>query len=210
MDPTSLVVLVAGFAGSQVARKVADDVVDHAWKRLKDLSRERIGREPEPGDFQASLVSEAGLDQDPEVLDVVRTIVGASAALRRAQVVDEVVQGANILWVDDNPDWIKAEREMLIALGGSVQVTTRSESAQDFLEREDYDLVLSDVSRHGRPDEGVVFLERMRSDGFDEPVVYYVGDLDPSRGTPVGSFGITRRPDELLHLVLDVLERKGF
>jgi hypothetical protein len=28
------------------------------------------------------------------------------------------------------------------------------------------------------------------------------------RGTPPGAFGITNRPDELIHLVLDVLERE--
>ena len=210
MDPTSLVVLIATFTGSQVARKVADDVVDHAWDRLKELSKERIGHEPKPADFHASVVSETGLDHDSEVLDVVRTVVGASSAVRRAQVAEEAVQGANILWVDDNPDWIESEREMLNALGTSIQVTTRSESARDFLQNQNFDLVLSDISRHGKPDEGVLFLERMRSEGHDEPVVFYVGHVDQDRGTPPGSFGITRRPDELLHLVLDVLERKGF
>jgi hypothetical protein len=38
-------------------------------------------------------------------------------------------------------------------------------------------------------------------------VIFYVGRLDPGAERPAGSFGITNRPEELLHLVLDVLER---
>ena len=42
----------------------------------------------------------------------------------------------------------------------------------------------------------------------DTPVIFYVGEVDERRGPPPGSAGITNRPDELLHLVLDVLERR--
>ena len=38
-------------------------------------------------------------------------------------------------------------------------------------------------------------------------VVFYVGRVDRAAGVPAGSFGITNRPDELLHLVMDALER---
>jgi hypothetical protein len=39
-------------------------------------------------------------------------------------------------------------------------------------------------------------------------VIFYVGEPDPKKGTPVYAFGLTNRPDELVHLVLDILERK--
>ena len=38
-------------------------------------------------------------------------------------------------------------------------------------------------------------------------MIFYVGSLDKEKGTPPGAFGITNRPDELTHCVLDVLER---
>ena len=39
------------------------------------------------------------------------------------------------------------------------------------------------------------------------PVIFYVGVFEPERGVPGQAFGITNRPDELLHLTLDALER---
>jgi hypothetical protein len=38
-------------------------------------------------------------------------------------------------------------------------------------------------------------------------VIIYLYDLDRERGVPGGAFGITNRPDELVNLVLDALER---
>jgi hypothetical protein len=38
-------------------------------------------------------------------------------------------------------------------------------------------------------------------------VIFYVGSSDPESEPPSGAFGITADPSELLHLVLDVLER---
>jgi hypothetical protein len=51
-------------------------------------------------------------------------------------------------------------------------------------------------------------LPALRSAAPDTPVVFCVGAVDQHRGPPMGSDGITDRPDELLHLVLDVLERR--
>jgi len=39
------------------------------------------------------------------------------------------------------------------------------------------------------------------------PVIFYIGYPDPSKGVPPHAFGITHRPDELLHLIMDALER---
>jgi len=48
----------------------------------------------------------------------------------------------------------------------------------------------------------------IRKLGDGAPVVFYIGDLDEDRGVPPGAFGITDRVEELLHLVLDALERR--
>jgi hypothetical protein len=65
--------------------------------------------------------------------------------------------------------------------------------------------VISNISRNGNPDEGLQMLKAIRDES--PPIVFYILNLDESRGTPPGSFGITNRPDELMHLLLDVLER---
>lgn len=49
----------------------------------------------------------------------------------------------------------------------------------------------------------------LRDAGYRGPIIYYVGSADPSRPVPVGAFGLTARPDELLHLVMDALERRA-
>jgi hypothetical protein len=40
------------------------------------------------------------------------------------------------------------------------------------------------------------------------PLVFYLGRVDPTRGVPVGAFGIADEPEPLLHLVSVVLERQ--
>lgn len=50
-------------------------------------------------------------------------------------------------------------------------------------------------------------LENFQRQKIDCPVVFYVGEVDPKKGTPVYAFGLTNRPDELVHLILDILER---
>jgi hypothetical protein len=42
----------------------------------------------------------------------------------------------------------------------------------------------------------------------DTPVVFYIGQADPHVYTPPGAFGIASDPEDLLHLILDVMERK--
>lgn len=37
--------------------------------------------------------------------------------------------------------------------------------------------------------------------------IYYVSELDKSKGVPLGAFGITDDPNELIHLALDLAER---
>ena len=76
------------------------------------------------------------------------------------------------------------------------------------LRNDDYDLILSDMARDDKAMAGLEFLEQCRKESKSIPVIFYIGVLDPTKGVPPQAFGITNRPDELLHLTLDVLERK--
>jgi hypothetical protein len=64
------------------------------------------------------------------------------------------------------------------------------------------------MSRDDTPDEGLILLQEMRKSRLPQQVVFYVGSADQEKGTPAGSFGITDRPDELLHFIMDILERQ--
>jgi len=54
---------------------------------------------------------------------------------------------------------------------------------------------------HQQPDENALGEDRTRGAGF------YLADPEPDATRPAGSAGATHDPAELLHLVLDVLER---
>ena len=91
-----------------------------------------------------------------------------------------------------------------------VDNATNSADALKLLEIDIYDLVISDIARDQEGDKaGLDFLEEFRKDDESTPVIFYVGNYIKKEGVPKQAFGITDRPDELLNLVVDVLERKG-
>jgi DNA-binding NarL/FixJ family response regulator len=88
-------------------------------------------------------------------------------------------------------------------------VVDQADSTEEALRkvgRAAYEVILSDMARQG-PDDGLILLQKLREAGCRTEVVFYVGRVDPKRGTPVGAFGIADRPEPLLHYVFDVLER---
>lgn len=134
--------------------------------------------------------------------------ISTEGSLRRAALAAPALRGANILWIDDHPKGILWERRILEELGVRVAPAWSTEVALERLAEEPFDLIISDIARGDRADEGVRALPRLREVQPDTPVVFYIADLDAERGAPAGSAGITDRTGELLHLVLDVLERR--
>lgn len=132
-----------------------------------------------------------------------------SLVIRRAQRLAPILQGAQVLWVDDHPDYNVYERRILNSLGIFVDLAKTSAEGLSMLSQNKYDLVISDIKREGVGDvDGFQFLDKMIEDGYDHKVIYYIGNLDKKRGVPPYAFGITDRPDHLLHLIFDALERE--
>lgn len=135
-------------------------------------------------------------------------------AARRAARMQSVLQGAHILWVDDVPANNINEQRMFRQLGMSVTFAISTDEALTMLARNPagFDVVLSDMARmeDGRPNPraGIDCLKRYLAARDTLPVIFYIGVPDPTKGTPPGAFGLTHRPDELLHLVIDALERQ--
>lgn len=128
---------------------------------------------------------------------------------RRAQRVAQIIQGAQILWVDDKQSEIISERRILHYLGIFVDVARTSTEALSMIPQQEYDAVISNIAR---PDLGEERIDKFLADirkqdpKLSSSTIFYVGNLRP--GVPPYAFGITNRPDELIHLVLDILERK--
>ena len=128
--------------------------------------------------------------------------VGAGIASRARRMAPQLV-GRTILWVDDHPEWLVAERALVRRLGMFVEPALDNEHALDVLKRpnSDVDLVISDIRRdQGPPGTDLPALMPDKQ----MPVIFYVDRLEP--GIPSGAFGITNRPDELLQLIMDAAE----
>lgn len=127
--------------------------------------------------------------------------------LRRARKHLSIFRDAQILWVDDHPENNLNERRMFRQLRVEVDIAKTTEEALGMLKGGNYDLVLSDISRDQDATAGLKFLSQLKQEQ-PTPVIFYVGVADTEKGVPAQAFGITNRPDELLHLTLDALERK--
>ncbi len=85
-------------------------------------------------------------------------------------------------------------------------VAKTSEEAKQFIHDKKIDVIISDIKRNGKK-EGLLFLNGLREIKITTPLIFYVEFFDEKRGTPPFSFGITDDPKEMLHLILDIIER---
>jgi CheY-like chemotaxis protein len=151
------------------------------------------------GPFEASLAAAAEARGQP-VSDDVR-----GRLARRAARDAPAIRGARILWVDNDPERNAFEMQTLRSLGMTVATVRSTDAALELLAREEFDAVVSDIKR-SNGDSGRETERRVHEHYAWLPLVFYVTDLEP--GVPKGAHGITNRPDELVHLVIDVLERR--
>lgn len=146
--------------------------------------------------------------------DVEVSTEAQNKALARANASRALLEGAEILWVDDRPSNNRNEARMLRSFGALITFAATSAEALAVLgaipPQRRFDLVISDISRDlpvSMPDAGLAMLQRFIAERIRLPLIFYVGVFDKSRGIPPGASGITNRPDELLHLVIDALGR---
>ncbi len=166
-------------------------------------------------------IAEKSIDQaigTTEAVEIRRTVEAAqiaisdidrNRALARGQRCIGVLRGKRILWVDDEISNNWYERRMLAAFSLDIEQVARTEDALHELSDAEhrYDLVISDIERWGDNVAGIKFLDEYNATAHPLPVIFYVTKLDSEKPTPRGAFGITNRPDALLHLVADALER---
>jgi CheY-like chemotaxis protein len=136
-------------------------------------------------------------------------------ALDRAQRERKLLDGAEILWVDDVPSNNRNEARMLRSFGVLITFACTTDEAVRAInyaveQAQPFNLIISDISRESPtadPLGGIHMLARLRDAKASPPVVFYVSRLEPDGRIPQGAFGITNRPDHLLQLVIDALAR---
>jgi CheY-like chemotaxis protein len=135
------------------------------------------------------------------------------AALARARREHALLEGAEILWVDDRPGNNRNEWRMFRLLGSHVTAAASTQEAVDLIDQSrepagrPFHVAVSDIARAGTEDSGLKTLETFQGRRERLPLIFYVGTIAAEQGTPAGAFGITNRPDQLLNLVLDALAR---
>ena len=130
-------------------------------------------------------------------------------AIKRAQTHHELFSDTFILWFDDRPETLVNEIKMFSQLGVDVEVASTLEDVLVKMKNQKFDIVISDIYRGDEDKNGVETLTEIVKNGYHIPTIFYIGEYLRKLGTPPYAFGITNRPDELLHLVLDVLERRA-
>lgn len=117
-------------------------------------------------------------------------------------------QKIKALWIDDDPGNNNYEISILGEIGIELDLAKNSAVAMDLLQSKAYDFIISDIYRGTNPNEGTEFHARIVDHGFKTPIIFYIGNVNHAEGTPPYAFAITDQPVELIHFVLDILERK--
>lgn len=118
-----------------------------------------------------------------------------------------------ILLVHDEFLVAKGLREPFSSLGIEADLAICAQEARSLLMRHRYDVVVSDIrwdkctATADWQRDGVSFLQYAQQMGFAQPTVFYIANLDRSKGTPPFAAGITNNWYETLHFILDVVSR---
>jgi hypothetical protein len=178
-------------------------VVALFYRPIRDDLIPRLSTLKLPGGIELALFDR--VSSAAEKQNVTISYEDKSRIVRRLERSSEVLRGARILWVDDHPENNSDEAAILSTFGVSIQFATTTQKALDLLSSERFDVVISDSEREGRQDEGIRFLDETKGVPW---TILYIGDYKPELGTPRYAFGITDQPHQLLHYVLDALERQ--
>ncbi len=181
------------------------DARDHI-QRLKDILRlNNISVEDHLDEIALirRALDAAITKQSPAVSETERTRV-----LRRARFASEILKGAQIIWVDDHPSNNINERHILRSFGVFVDLARSTEEAIEMLPQIHYDLIISDMGRQGIKDEGLDFLKKIKRANLVRPIIFYTIYTPDVWTKAREAFGTTNRPDQLLHYIIDLLERE--
>jgi CheY-like chemotaxis protein len=141
----------------------------------------------------------AATDKRPDISDSSR-----SAAVARLQREGHVLNGTRILWVDDTPSNNFNERRLFERAGAIIDPALSTTEALKATHLHPYDLIISDWKRGKEENAGPDLVKALRAHSNRTPVVFYAGYVEGrQRGEAIG---LTNRPDELLHIVLDALQ----
>jgi CheY-like chemotaxis protein len=117
------------------------------------------------------------------------------------------LRGGRILWVDDHPSNNRYLIQLLEQFGMIVDEAKSTDEAISLLKRNTYDILLSDVARGSDNQAGLRMPKELRDRGIHIPVVFHAGHFDPSHLADEMVFASTPRVNDVIHYVVDLMER---
>jgi CheY-like chemotaxis protein len=207
---------IVGFAALFIFRRLAKD-------RSGPLSKFGVGPSGVTMEFAERKLEQALSPSEQAARASVRFAATRSVA-RRLQRNSDLLRSAKILWVDDHPENNQSVLELLRGYGAVVDTAKSNSAALTLLDASRYDVVVSDVARDreepGGKLKGVELAETVYQ-RWNQPVILYTTHFDPARAPGMSTedrlllvqrvdkavFGRTNRTVELVHLILDMLER---
>jgi CheY-like chemotaxis protein len=121
------------------------------------------------------------------------------------------LSGVRILWVDDQPDNNRNERQLFEQQGASVSISTSTNDALGTLEAQRYDVIISDMARRLERRAGYTLLERLRERGDQTPFIIYSNSSSAAQQRELrarGGLGRANNYAGLLELVLQAVGAK--
>jgi CheY-like chemotaxis protein len=158
----------------------------------------------------------AYLSWPPETAETIAEaiMVKFGTALYKGKVSSPLVslklEGARVLWVDDNPFNIGYPKDALEVLGVQFTMSTSTEDALEKMHRLKYDVVISDMGRPSDMRAGYTLLEELQKRGINIPFIICSSSDRPEHKAEAakrGAFGSTNNSQELFNLVISALVR---
>ncbi|QKW07085.1 response regulator [Streptomyces sp. NA04227] len=156
--------------------------------------------------IELELASEL-LDRAQDASESTVTATARRTALGRLEHAADALQGGKVLWVDDHPEGNASLVELFRSVGMEIDLALSTEEATPLFRRRPYDIIISDIDRDGDQRAGIKMLRKLEQYSVYAPVLIYAGRFDPERGIDQRIFAGTTVPVDLVHYVIDLMER---
>ncbi|MEU2563668.1 response regulator [Streptomyces longispororuber] len=156
-------------------------------------------------EMTSQLLDEAAEDSDTPVAPNVKRGV-----LNRLDHAAATLKDGRILWVDDHPENNGALISLFRSLDMVVDTARSTSEGLVALRHGSYDILLSDIDRDGDPQAGIHMLRELERREIDLPVVVHAANFDSELGVDRRIFTATNHPVEIVHYVIDLMERVRF
>lgn len=120
------------------------------------------------------------------------------------------LKGGRVLWVDDTPRFNQPIVELLERSGMTVDLARDTGEALTLLGQRGFDLLITDVGRGDDKQAGIRMVDELVHQGLRLPIVIFTGQFDPRQGVHPAVFAYTTDVDDVVHYVIDIMERLRF